>query len=158
MNPSDWIMEPHWWWLIAAALLAFSELVLPGVFLVWLAAAAGITGMVSLLFDLDLPFQLILFALFSLASVYVGRRWYIRHPVASSDPLLNDRAARLIGQTVVVVAAFENGRGRVKVGDSVWNASGPDCEEGAKVRVTGAEGSCLIVESTVIPPPQQPVE
>ena len=144
-------MAPHWWWLIAAALLAISEILVPGVFLVWLAAAAALTGVVALLFDLPLAFELILFALFSLASVYVGRRWYVRHPVPSTDPLLNDRAARLVGQTVVVVTAIENGVGRVKVGDSVWNARGPDCEEGARVRVTGADGSCLNVEPAAIP-------
>src|SRR5690606_18999023 len=102
-------------------------------------------------FDLPLAFQLLLFALFSLGSVYAGRRWYIRHPVESSDPLLNDRAARLIGQTVVVVTAIENGTGRVKIGDSVWNARGPDCEEGARVRVIGSDGSCLNVEPMVVP-------
>lgn len=150
MNPEDWAMAPHWWWLIAAALLAISEILVPGVFLVWLAAAAGLTGIVTLIFDLPLAFELILFALFSLGSVYVGRRWYVRHPVASSDPLLNDRAARLVGQIVVVVAAIEDGSGRVKVGDSVWNARGPDCEVGARVRVIGADGACLQVEPAVI--------
>lgn len=143
-------MAPHWWWLIAAALLAISELLVPGVFLVWLAAAAALTGLVALMFDMPLAFQLILFAIFSLSAVSIGRRWYIRHPVTSSDPLLNDRAARLIGQNVTVVGAIENGSGRVKVGDSVWNARGPDCDVGARVRVIGADGSCLKVEPATI--------
>ena len=56
----------------------------------------------------------------------VGRRHYERNPVPSSDPLLNDRTARLIGQKVTVVEAIENGEGRVRVGDSVWAARGPD--------------------------------
>jgi membrane protein implicated in regulation of membrane protease activity len=139
-------LEPHWWWLIAAALLGISELLIPGVFLVWLAAAAALTGMVALMVDLPLAFQLALFALFALLSVWFGRRWYESHPVPSSDPLLNDRAARLLGQTVVVVAAIEDGAGRVKVGDSVWSCRGPDAPEGARVRITGADGSCLKVE------------
>jgi len=37
-------IEPQWAWLIAAAVLAVAELIVPGVFLIWLAAAAGITG------------------------------------------------------------------------------------------------------------------
>ncbi len=118
-------IEPQWIWLSAAALLGIAELLLPGVFLIWLAAAAAITGLAALLFGIPLAFQFALFALLALAATYAGRRWYANNPVESSDPLLNDRAARLVGQTLVVVGAIENGIGRVRVGDSVWNASGP---------------------------------
>src|SRR3546814_9021907 len=84
-------------------------------------------------------FQFALFGLLSIGAVYVGRRWYTANPVESSDPLLNDRAVRLVGETVVVVSVIEDGHGRVKVGDSVWSARGPDAEVGARVRVVGAE-------------------
>lgn len=144
-------IEPHWMWLIAATILGIAELIVPGVFLIWLAAAAALTGFAALLLGVPLAFQFALFALASLASVYIGRRAYIRNPVESSDPLLNDRAARLVGETVVVVGAIENGRGRVKVGDSVWMARGPDAPEGAKVRVTGADGACLKVQPLALP-------
>lgn len=149
MNFLDGV-EPHWAWLIGAAVLGIAELLMPGLFLIWLAAAAAITGFAALLFGIPLAFQFALFALVALAAVYVGRRWYANHPVESSDPFLNDRAARLIGETVVVVGAIENGVGRVKVGDSVWNARGPDAEVGARVRVIGADGTCLKVERAVI--------
>ena len=95
---------------------------------------------------LVLPLQLLLFASLSIAAVYAGRRWYADHPVASTDPLLNDRTARLIGQTVTVVEAITDGEGRVKVGDSVWSATGPDAEVGARVRVIASEGTVLRVE------------
>ena len=139
-------IEPHWAWLIAAAVLGIAELLVPGVFLIWLAAAAVLTGVITLVVDLPLAFQFVIFALGSLGSVYLGRRWYHAHPVESSDPLLNDRAARLIGETVVVVGAMENGRGRVAVGDTVWPARGADAEVGSKVRVVGSDGTCLKVE------------
>ena len=61
-----------------------------------------------------------------------GRRHYARNPVASDDPLLNDRTARLIGQNVEVVTAIENGEGRVRVGDSVWSARGADAPAGTR--------------------------
>jgi len=47
---------------------------------------------------------------------------------------------------VVVVSAIENGRGSVRVGDSVWLARGEDAAVGARVRVTGSDGACLRVE------------
>ena len=139
-------LEAHWWWLLAAAILAFVELAVPGIFSIWIAAAAAATGVAVLVFGIPIAFQLALFALLCIAAVYGGRRWYDRNPVDSSDPLLNDRTARLAGQVVTVVGAIENGEGRVKVGDSVWTARGPDAPEGAQVRITGADGQCLRVE------------
>jgi membrane protein implicated in regulation of membrane protease activity len=139
-------IEPQWVWLIAAAVLAVAELIVPGVFLIWLAAAAGITGIAAALVPIPLGVQIGLFAILSLLSFMVGRRWYRRNPVYSEDPLLNDRAARLIGETVVVVNPIENGRGRVSVRDTVWSAIGPDAEAGAKVMVVGSEGNCLRVQ------------
>ena len=139
-------LDSHWIWLAVAILLGIAELIAPGVFLIWLAAAAAATGLVTLVFDMGTAFELLLFALFAIAALYFGRRWYEEHPVESSDPLLNDRGARMVGERLVVVTAIEGGRGKVRVGDSVWSCKGPDCAAGSRVRVTGTEGACLIVE------------
>jgi membrane protein implicated in regulation of membrane protease activity len=139
-------LDPQWMWLLAAIFLGIAELIVPGVFLIWLAAAAAATGLLTLAFGIALPFQFAVFALLAIASVYSGRRWYLANPMPSADPMLNDRAARLVGRTVVVTQAIENGEGRVKVGDSVWSCRGADAPVGAKVRISGADGSCLKVE------------
>ncbi|HEY0115047.1 MAG TPA: NfeD family protein [Allosphingosinicella sp.] len=138
-------IDPGWLWLIGAAILAILELALPGIFLVWISAAAVLTGLVTFAFDLGLSVQLVLFGVFSVGSVLAGRYIYQRSLHASSDPLLNERAARLIGQTVTVVNAIEGGEGRVKVGDGIWPARGADSPEGARVRIAGVEGSRLRV-------------
>ena len=91
-------LEPHWMWLMAAIVLGIAELIAPGVFLIWLAAAAALTGLATLALGIGLPFQLVLFTLFSIAAVYGGRRWYLSNPVASSDPMLNERTQRLVGR------------------------------------------------------------
>ncbi len=143
---SGFELEPHWLWLLAAALLGIAEIIVPGVFLIWLAAAAAATGFLTLALGIPLAFQFALFGLLSIAAVYFGRRWYTSNPVESADPLLNDRAARLRGEILVVVNAIEDGRGKVRVGDTVWNCKGADAPAGARVRVTGAEGTCLRVE------------
>lgn len=137
-------LEPHWAWLLVGVILATAELAVPGAFLIWIAAAAVLTGVAALVLGVPLGAQLLLFALFSVASVMLGRRFAGNAPVA--DPMLNDRAARLVGETVVVVEAIHDGRGRVKVGDGVWPARGPDADAGARVRVTGSDGTCLRVE------------
>ena len=139
-------LDDHWWWLLAAALLGILEIFLPGIFLIWMAAAAAITGILAALLPMALPFQLGIFGLLALSAVYSGRRYYERNPVASADPMMNDRIARLIGQRVTVVTAIEHGEGRVKVGDGVWSARGPDAPAGTPMVVIGAEGTCLRVE------------
>jgi membrane protein implicated in regulation of membrane protease activity len=133
-------------WLALAAILAALEIIMPGVFLIWIAAAAAVTGALSFLLPIGTAAQLILFAILCGLSVYFGRRWYLNRPVPSSDPLLNDRAARLVGERVEVVEAIHNGSGRVKVGDSIWTARGADAPVGSIVRITGAVGSELLVE------------
>ena len=150
MNPADY--DPHWWWLTAALLLGITELLAPGVFLIFLSIAAALTGLAALV-GVPLPFQLALFPLFALGAVYAGGRWYKRGAVESSDPLLNDRLARHMGKTVVVMTAIENGRGRVRLGDGEWPVRGPDAAAGARVVVTGADGTCLKVEPA---PPSLP--
>lgn len=145
-------MDAHWWWLTAAIVLAIAELIVPGAFLIWIATAAALTGVAALLIGVPLAGQFVLFALLSVASVYLGRRIY-GEAVPSGDPMLNDRAARLIGETLVVVEAIEDGRGRVRVGDGAWPARGPDAAAGTRVRVTGADGACLHVEPVLIIPP-----
>jgi len=104
-------------WMIFAVVLAMAEIILPGVFLIWIAIAAAITGAVAWLLPVPLPGQVVLFALLCLASAYLGKRFYADRSEPSADPMLNDRAARLIGRTVTVVEAIADGEGRVKVDD-----------------------------------------
>jgi hypothetical protein len=139
-------LAPQWWWLTAGVVLGIMELLAPGFFLVWMGAAAAATGIVVALVPLPLSYQLGLFAVFAFAAVFAGRLYYSRNPVPTSDPNLNARASRLIGQIVVVESAIENGKGRVLVGDGVWNARGPDAPAGASVVIIAADGTCLTVE------------
>lgn len=143
------LLEDHWGWLVFAALLGIAEVLMPGVFLIWIAIAAAITGLVALALPITLPFQLLLFAALSLLAVWAGRRWYVDNPVPSSDPLLNDRSARLIGQSVTVVDPIIAGEGRVKIGDSVWSATGPDTPAGTRMRVAGVDGTIIRVENLI---------
>ncbi len=146
-------LEPGWLWMIGGVLLLIAEILAPGFFLVFIGAAALATGVFALLFDLGVPSQLALFALYSLLAVMVGRRVYANSNADSSDPLLNDRSARLVGKVVTVVAAVDEHNGRVRVGDGEWNARGGPAEPGERVRITGVDGNCLTVETERTLPP-----
>ena len=146
-------MDSAWIWLIAGVVLAIAELVVPGIFLIWLGAAALVTGMVALGASLSLPAEFGCFALMAAVSVLTGRAVMARMPILSDDPLLNERTARLIGRHVVVTEAIVGGEGRVRVGDGIWPATGPDTAAGATVTIVGADGARLHVEAADPPLP-----
>jgi membrane protein implicated in regulation of membrane protease activity len=64
----------------------------------------------------------------------------------SALPDLNVRGQQYVGRSLVVEQAIEGGRGRVRVGDTLWAAEGPDVPVGTRVTVTGARGTVLVVE------------
>ena len=75
---------------------------------------------------------------------------------AVEDRAPNDPIARRLrelgfvaGEEVEVVEAIAHGSGRVKVGDSVWTARGPDSAVGAIVRISGVRGAELLVEPLI---------
>ncbi len=51
----------------------------------------------------------------------------------------------MVGAHGTVCEAFVNGRGKVRIGDTVWLADGPDLAEGAPVVVAGVRGTRLDV-------------
>ena len=145
----DWLanLEPHWAWLALGVMLAAAEIVAPGFFLIWLGIAAIVTGLIAWVVPLSIPLQLGIFAVLSFVALYGARRWLKANPITTTDPFLNQRASRLIGDVLTVTQAIEDGRGRAKVGDGEWPVRGPDVAEGTKVRVVSADGGVLVVEA-----------
>lgn len=139
-------LEPGWLWMIGGVLLLIAEILAPGFFLVFIGAAAIAAGLFTLLFDLGSAGQLTLFAVYAIVAVMIGRKVYANAAVDAGDPLLNDRAARLVGRTVTVIEDVDEHSGRVRLGDSEWSARGGPGSAGERVRITGVEGNCLLVE------------
>ncbi len=135
-----------WAWFIAAAVFAIVELIAPGVLFIWIAAAAAAVGVLTFLLDPPLLVQLAIFAVLSVAFVWASRRYLARSLVESDHPTLNQRGAGYIGQIFTVEQEIRNGRGKLRVGDSLWLAQGADAPAGTRVTVVGADGSTLIVE------------
>ena len=146
-------LEPGWLWLIGGVVLLIAEILAPGFFLIFIGVAAIATGLFTLLFGLGLAPQLALFALYALLAVMIGRKAYASPARNASDPLLNDRAGRLVGKVVTVTVAIDEHDGRVRVGDSEWSARGGPAAAGERVRITGVEGNCLTVKPDLALPP-----
>jgi len=135
-----------WSWFILAALLIALETVLPGALLLWFGIAAVVVGLLALATGVGWPWQVFAFAVFAVATVFWVRR-YAGPEVAVSDlPDLNARGQQYIGRSLIVAEAIQNGRGKVRVGDTLWQAEGPDLPIGAWVKVTAARGTILVVD------------
>lgn len=145
---NEWLngVEPHWFWLSIGAALGVLEMLLPGFFLMWLAGAAIVTGLIAWILPLPFALEVVIFAALSVGAVLWARRFMRENPIESADPLLNQRGARYVGEVVTLVTAIQDGRGRAKIGDGEWPVRGPDAAAGAKVRVVSAEGGALVVE------------
>ena len=138
------------WWIIGLVLLIL-EIILPGVFMLWFGIAAIIVGTISLTLGESALWpwqaQLIAFAVLSLVSAVVGRKyWYNTHP-DTDQPNLNERGAQMIGKISTLTDPLENGRGRVKLGDTIWRVVGPDLPAGSQVKVVDIEAGTLRVEA-----------
>lgn len=144
----DWVnsLDPHWFWLALGLVLAIGEIAIPGVFLIWLAAAALTTGVLAWVTPLGMPLQIVVFAALAIGFVFAGRNFLRSHPIEGADPLMNDRGARVVGENVVVTSVIEGGMGRVRLGDTEWLVKGPDAEPGTRMKVTGHDGAVLLVE------------
>ncbi len=139
-------LEPGWIWAIGGIILLIAEVLAPGFFLLFIGAAAIATGVFTLLFDLGIAPQLVLFALYSALAVMLGKRFYAQPDTADQQLGLNDPGKRMIGKSVLVVDPVDEHGGRVRVGDGEWNARGGPAAVGERVKVTGVEGNCLTVE------------
>ena len=150
-------INPAWLFTIGGVILLIAEIVAPGFFLLFVGAAALVTGVLALLFGLGLVSQLAIFAVLAYLSVHFGgRRFYASRYDYSSAPDLNDPTRRLLGRIVTVVRPVDSHGGRVKLGDSEWSARGEPAAVGDRVRIVDVDGNCLKVEPEHrLPPPSE---
>jgi membrane protein implicated in regulation of membrane protease activity len=132
------------WWILGVALLAL-EVFAPGNVFVWFGIAAILTGILGFFVELPWQTEALVFVVLAVILAIAGRRYFARDSKRSEQPLLNERAARLIGQSFVLAEPIVDGKGRIRVDDTNWRITGPDLPSGTRVRVTGNDGAVLSV-------------
>lgn len=146
----EWMSQVDYWhWLILAVLLICIEmLVIPAAYCLWMGIAAAIVG-AMLLFAPDVTFlvQIIVFTVFSVTTLVIHKRYLKLNPVETDAPTLNRRGEQYVGRVFTLDEAIVNGVGKVRVDDSTWKVSGEDMDAGARIRVTGVDGTILKVEA-----------
>jgi membrane protein implicated in regulation of membrane protease activity len=136
-----------WHWLLIAIVLIILEVLSPAAFFLWLAVAAAAVGLALLLLPaLGWQLQLLLFAVFSVLSLFLGRRYFKRYPIATDEPTLNRRGHQYIGRVFTLDQPIVNGAGKLRVDDTTWKIGGRDCAAGTKVQVIGVDGVVLLVK------------
>ena len=139
-----------WHWLALAAGLLVIEIAAPGAVFLWISAAAGATGLLSLAVGEPMTptLQIAFFAIAAVVSVPLGRRLFPQrkdgHDAADG---LNQRGQSMIGSVGRLESDTADGLGRAKIGDTVWSvriADGGDLAADAPIVVTQAEGARLV--------------
>jgi len=143
-------MAPYLLWAIGGLALMSAELMLPGVYLLWIGLAALLTAPLVWTLDLGLVAQLVAFAVLCVGLVALG--WRIGGRLGSArsgDP--NAAADALVGELGTITAP-----GRVAIRDGAWSAEPPDLPLGTLVVVTGRRGLTLEVAPRLRHPAEPP--
>jgi len=114
------------WGLLGLTLVGL-ELITGTTYILWPAAAALILAVLVFFLPLAWEMQFVLFFILSIALLVAGDR-YLRPMLKSGEPTeVNDPGQTMLGRRVTAFTDFENGHGRVTVGDTQWSASTEDC-------------------------------
>jgi hypothetical protein len=140
------VTPEFWHWLVLGLVFVSVEPFVPGTFFLWMGISAGVVGLVVWVAPtLGFEGQVLAFALLSIATIVVSRRYLKRHPIVSEQPLLNRRAQQYVGRVFTLEEPIVNGRGRLRVDDTIWRVEGSDCAAGVKVEAVGVDGTVLKV-------------
>jgi len=138
-----------WSWIILGGILLAVELIAPGTFILWLGVSAILVGLISFVIDWNWQEQAVGFVILAIASLVMW--WRLIRPArrdedASDQPFLNRRAQGFVGREFTLEKPIVDGAGTVRIGDTVWRVTGPDCAAGSRIRIARAEGATLFVE------------
>lgn len=142
-------LGPWSWWILGLVLLG-AEIVVPGIFLIWIGLAAIVVGAISfVLWDSAIwgwQVQFLVFAALALVSAFIGRKIMAGRNDDTDQPMLNRRMEQMIGRTATLEEPITEGLGRIRLGDTLWTVRGPDLPAGARVKIVAIENDDPRVE------------
>jgi membrane protein implicated in regulation of membrane protease activity len=137
-----------WFWLGAACLLFFIEILTGTGFLLCLGISAAVMTAISFVFGtFEISTQIIMFSFFAILALVYWVYYLKQHPSSSGLPKLNKRAQQYIGRELTLEENLVNGMGKIKVDDSVWLVrSDEHLKPQTTVKVKAVDGTVLIIE------------
>ena len=142
----DWLLQhPFALWIAAGGVLLAVEVGTGSGWLLWPAGSAAVTAFLTLVVSLSPSMQAVAFAILTIVTTLVGRRFFPRGP-STAD--INDTRTRLAGVAGVAAGDFQEGRGRVFVDGKEWAAElegASALSSGMKIVVVSVSGARLTV-------------
>ena len=133
----DWLI-----WAAAGVAMLIAELLLPGVFMLYLGLAACAASALTWLLGFNFVAQVVTFALLSGITLTTG---LLNRGSRAAASVTHDS---FIGQPATALV-FEGRDGRVRLGDTDWPArvppDVPPPDPGARMRVEKVDGTVVIV-------------
>jgi len=133
-------------WILAGLLLLGAEMLVPGVFLLWIGLAAIGTGLILMVVTPPFAATVAVFILLLAAGIATALR--LRSP-RLPRPRVNTPDAGLVGRGGILLAADASGLLRVRIGDSDWPARLPRdvaaAAPGTRIRIEAVDGNTLVV-------------
>ena len=143
----EYLLENMWQvWAVVAFLCLILELT-SGDFFIICFSIGGIFTVIGAALGLNVYWQLFIFAIFSLLSIFFVRPVALRW-LHKNEPNKASNADALIGRTGRVTEPITTGNsGYVKIAGDMWKAvSTQDIAAGTTVRVIGRESTIITVE------------
>ncbi len=132
-------------WMLAGTAFVIIEALAPGYFLIFPGFGCFVAALVSVLFRLELAGSITVFVVATLILVTIAAGPYRRLLQGRRQTNVNS-ADRLVGTTGTVAETIVHGSGKVRLGDTVWLAAGPDLAIGTAVRVVAMDGTRVQVD------------
>ena len=137
-----------WNWIILGAILLALELAAPGAFMMWLGLSAILVGVLSFVWG-DLVMAMAGHRLRGVRGRLDPALAALRaqgRAAGASSPFLNRRTEAMVGRVFTLDKPIVDGVGTIRIDDTVWRVSGPDCPAGSRVRIARVDGANLVVE------------
>lgn len=130
-----------WVWLAIGAAILAAEVATGSGWLLWPAASAAATALLTLVTD-STALEIGFFSGLTIATSLLARKFWPRRSGGEAADI-NDNVSRLIGHRGKAASAFAGGDGRVMIDGKEWAAELDGAETlkaGAEIEVTGLSG------------------
>lgn len=146
----EYVLSNAWQMWVALSIVCLILELMAGDFFILCFSIGSVFAAVSAAAGLNGYVQLVVFAAFTLISLFWVRPFAKRYLQKDADHRVSNADALMGRQGRVVETVKAGGYGRVQIDGDVWKAvssSEADISEGTNVRVVGRESTIITVES-----------
>lgn len=148
MDAFEFFKNPPVVWFLIGLIFALLELGLPGLIIIFFGIGAWITSLTSLVFDLSVGSQILIFVISSVLALIFLRKWFQRKFFQSKGNVSSDDDDELTGKRAKAQTAFNPGEvGKVELNGALWEATSDEpVSLGQMVEIINKKSIKLIVK------------